>query len=127
MYGNIRDIHPDIVMVSSFFLLYICRKPIRTTKYVNNGVIPLTELSAALNTTCENSGVRELCIYIGTIIGDIIAHLVAVAGTRNDDISVRKNVINTSTIPVGSRLLSQLVRLDNKNTPRFVSLNIKQN
>ena len=105
VYGVIRDTALDIVTVSSFLLLYICRKPIRITKYVNNGVIPLRELSAALNTTCENSGVRELCINIGTITGDNIAHFVDVAGTKRLDNATTANVINTRVIPVNSKLL----------------------
>ena len=99
----------EIVTVSSFFLLYICRKPIRITKYENNGVIPLRELSAALKTAWANSGVRELCMNIGTITGDKIAHFVAEAGTKRLDNATTKNVVNTKTIPVNSKLPTRLV------------------
>ena len=108
VYGNIRDAALVIVMFVSLFLVYICKNPIRITKYVNSGVIPFKELSAALNTTCENSGVNELCINIGTIIGDNIAHFVDDAGTKILDIATIANVINTRTIPDSFRVLIEL-------------------
>ena len=94
---------------------------------MNNGVIPFTELSAARNTAWANSGVKELCINIGTMIGAIIAHLVEATGTRKVDIRVKKNVIKTSTIPVSSKLLIQLVKLATNKMPMFVCLKIRQN
>ena len=94
---------------------------------MNNGVIPLTELSAALNTALANSGVNELCINIGTIIGENIAHLVAAIGTKNVDIKIIKNVTKTKTIPVNSKLLIQFANIDTINVPKLVCLNIKQN
>ena len=105
VYGVIRDKALVIVTVSSFLLLYICKKPINITKYVNKGVIPFKQLSAALNTIWENSGVSELCINIGTITGDNIAHLVVDAGTNILDMATTTNVINTKVIPVNWRLL----------------------
>ena len=127
VYGVIRDIALDIVTVSFFLLLYICRNPINITKYVNNGVIPFTELSAALNTAWANSGVSELCINIGIIIGAIIAHFFAATGTRIVEIMVNMNVVNTKTIPVNCKLLTQLVKTDTIKIPILVCLNIKQN
>ena len=127
VYGIIREIAFEIVTVLSLFLVYICRKPINITKYVNKGVIPFRELSAALNTTWENSGVSELCIYIGTITGDSIAHLVDAAGTRILDIATIRNVINTNIIPDSFKLLIEFVIYDTINTPIFVCLKIKQN
>ena len=64
---------------------------------------------------------------IGIITGEIIAHFVDAVGTKNVEINVKKNVNNTKTIPVNSRLLIQFVRIDTMNIPSFVSLNIKQN
>ena len=127
VYGAIRDRAFDIVMLSSFLLLQICKNPIRITKYVNNGVNPFTALSAALKTDMANSGVKELCINLGTIIGAIIAHFVDATGTRKVEIRVRKKVTNTNTIPVNSNSLIPFIRKDTINTPKLVCLNIKQN
>lgn len=127
VYGIIKDIAFDIVTVLSLFFVYICKKPIRITKYVNRGVIPFKELSAARKTTWENSGVRELCIYIGTNTGDNIAHLVEAAGTRMLDMATIKNVNKTRIIPDSFNVLIELVIYDTINIPIFVFLNIKQN
>ena len=89
--------------------------------------MPFTELSAALNTATANSGVRELCMNIGIIMGAMIAHFVEATGTRNVEIAVKKNVINTKTIPVSCRLLTQFVNTDTINLPISVCLKIKQN
>ena len=105
VYGSIKDAALVIVIFVSLFLVYICKNPIRITKYVNNGVIPFKELSAALNTTCENSGVKELCINIGTIIGDSIAHFVDEAGTKRLDIATMAKVINIRAMPDSLRVL----------------------
>ena len=127
VYGNISDRAFVIVTVSFFLLLYIRRNPINITKYVNNGVIPFTELSAALKTAWANSGVNELCINIGIIIGAMIAHFVDATGTTKVDISVKMKVMITSTIPVNCILLIKLVSDDTINIPILVCLNIRQN
>ena len=109
VYGVINETALEIVTVSFLSLLYIWRKPIKITKYVNSGVIPFNELSAALNTTCENSGVKELCINIGTNTGDNIAHFVDEAGTNKLDNAITAKDINIKTIPVSSKPLIILV------------------
>lgn len=63
----------------------------------------------ALNTTCENSGVKELCINIGTNTGDNIAHFVDEAGTNKLDNAITAKDINIKTIPVSSKPLIILV------------------
>ena len=56
-----------------------------------------------------------------------MAHLVEATGTRKVEITVKKKVINTKTIPVNCNSLIQLIKKDTINTPKFVCLNIKQN
>ena len=124
MYGVINPIASVIVITSFFFLLYICKKPIKMAKYVKNGDIPLMALSAARYTAWANSGENELRMNCGTITGDIIAHLVEVFGTNIVDIIIIINDTTISSKPVRFKLSNNSVRDTVINTPIFVSLNI---
>lgn len=126
-YGAINDIASVNVIVSSWRWLYICKKPINNTKYVNNGVMPLTDESAALNTAVANSGVIELDINIGTNTGDNIAHFVDATGTNIDDIIITIKLIIIKRIPVNSKLLIASVREAIIKIPILLFLNIDIN
>ena len=102
-------------------------KPIKITKYVNNGLIPLIDESAALNTAVANSGVNVFCMNIGTIIGDNIAHFVLATGTKTEDINIIIKHTIMSMIPESSMLFRNSANDATINIPIFVCLKIKQN
>ena len=89
--------------------------------------MPLIQESPALKTTSANSGVIELCINIGTITGDSIAHLVEAIGTKNVDKATIKNVMTTRASPDNCIPLSNSDKDATTNKPILVYLNIIQN
>ena len=99
-------------------------KPIKITKYVNNGLIPLIDESAALNTAVANSGVNVFCMNIGTIIGDNIAHFVLATGTKTEDINIIIKHTIMSMIPESSMLFRNSANDATINIPIFVCLKI---